>query len=391
MGLNRGAKGKKPSSPSRLSPYLRGIVVGLALAGFSQRKIADEVVKPDGEHPCQQSIADVLCAAEAVGTYRWNGEADTCQNSRPRATSKAFDKKILDIVFKNRGRAIVNVNYIKKVYKAARKVSNRLLQRRLSEAGLAWLRRRRKSLVPAAHKVARLDFAAWTLCRTAATLVNWAFTDGTTFYLARSSSELESKQRAALGQYVWRQANGNDGLYEECVGPSGYAKSQGTSVRIWGLLVAGVLFVYVLPDGVVMNQVWYQWVVKTKFPQWLRKALGRRRAKKASLVQDHERCLWATGSQDAIKAIGVKLLANYPKCSQDLNPIETAWREIRARLAVTMPRRMEDRASFVARLRTTVAWINRNRRDYLRQLCAPETRKQWSRDVQAMNGGRTSH
>ena len=56
---------------------------------------------------------------------------------------------------------------------------------------------------------------------------------------------------------MWRQADGSDGLYEECIGPSAYWKAQGTPVRIWGLLVAGVLFIYVMPGGETMNRWWY--------------------------------------------------------------------------------------------------------------------------------------
>ena len=42
-------------------------------------------------------------------------------------------------------------------------------------------------------------------------------------------------------------ADGSDGLYEGCVGPSSYYKAQGTPVRIWGLPANGQLFVTVLP------------------------------------------------------------------------------------------------------------------------------------------------
>ena len=42
-------------------------------------------------------------------------------------------------------------------------------------------------------------------------------------------------------------ADGSDGLYEDCVGPSSYYKAQGIPVRIWGLLANGQLFVAVRP------------------------------------------------------------------------------------------------------------------------------------------------
>ena len=100
---------------------------------------------------------------------------------------------------------------------------------------------------------------------------------------------------------------------------------------------------------------------------------------------------------DRFKGVQLKLLAweslltNYPKCSQDLNPIETAWRELRARLADTEPARIESRAAFIQRLRAAVAWINRNRHDYLLEICTAQ--KAWAKDVQKATppGGRTSH
>jgi hypothetical protein len=252
------------------------------------------------------------------------------------------------------------------------------LQRRLNEAGLTWLRRRRKSLVPAAHRSTRLEWAAWILKKTCTTLNRFAFTDGTVFYLARSVSEQESKVRAALGPFIWRQTSGSDGLYEECIGPSGYHKAQGTMVRVWGLLVAGVLFITVMPEGQPMNRWWYEWVVNTRFPIWLQAALGDN--PRAFLFQDHERCLWSEEPRAAMKPLGISLLKNYPKCSQDLNPIETAWRELRARLNDTEPGTMEDRESLVRRLRAAVKWVNKNRAECLQRLCASS--KERARDAQ---------
>ena len=79
------------------------------------------------------------------------------------------------------------------------------------------------------------------------------------------------------------------------------------------------------------------------------------------LVQDHERCLWNEMPRKAMREEKIELLTRYPKCSQDLNPIETAWREVRVRLADTEPRRIEARDDFVVHLRQAVAWVNRHR------------------------------
>jgi hypothetical protein len=378
----------KPASKVHLTPYLRGVVYGLFLAGCTLLEISEEVVKPDGSHPSMSSISDCIKTAESSGGICWDG--NTCPpTGRARTWKPALDKAIVKLVFKMRGSTIVTAKYVRKTLKIARTVPLRTLQRRLQEAGFAWLRRRRKSLVSPVHRAARLEWAAWVLSRTAVTLARWAYTDGTTFFLARCQGELGDKKRLSLGAYVYRMASGSDGLYEDCLGPSSYAKAQGTPVRVWGLLVAGTLFIYVLEENTVMNRWIYQWVVQNKFPIWLGKALGRKAS--AFLVQDHERCLWTEEACQAIRSQGIKLLEKYPKCSQDLNPIETAWRELRNRLATTEPARLEGRSEFIRRLRQAVAWVNRNRPEYLKTLCSSQ--KAWARDVQnaVPPGSRTKH
>ena len=72
-----------------------------------------------------------------------------------------------------------------------------------------------------------------------------------------------------------------------------------------------------------------------------------------------------------------------------VNVIETAWHELRARLYAAEPKEREGRAAFVARLRSAVAWVNRNRQSYLRERCFAQ--KERARDVIALNGGRTKH
>ena len=96
-------------------------------------------------------------------------------------------------------------------------------------------------------------------------------------------------------------------------------------------------------------------------------------------MQDHERCLWTAKPREAMKAINVNVLENYPKCSQDLSPIEIAWRELKTRLDVTLPASFESCAEFLSRLRNATAWVNSNRTDYLYELCTSQ--KTWARDV----------
>ena len=378
----------KKTSFQRLTPFLRGAIFAFALAGYSLENIQDQIKKSDGAVPCLQTISDTIARCRAEGGFAGDGNVlPTETMGRSRVTSTAFDKKIKKFVFKYRGNVKVTARFVRKHLPGARKFSTRTLQRRIEAAGLAWLRRRRKSIVPANHKTARMSFARWVLRQADASLKRWAFTDGASFYLARTAAEQADSVRASLGPYVYRMADGSDALFEDCIGPSSYKKSQGHCIRIWGLLLAGTLFVYVLPAGECMNRWWYEWIVLKQFPKWIVKAIGSRRMP-TGLVQDHEKALWTAEGRNAIKAIGLKLFTKFPKCSQDLNAIETCWREVRSRLAETEPRERETRAEFIVRIRAAVAWVNRNRRNLFLQLCSDQ--KDRARELLDRDGSRTS-
>lgn len=102
------------------------------------------------------------------------------------------------------------------------------------------------------------------------------------FYLARSEKEAEDKERACLGRYVWRMANGEDGLWDENVGPSCYAEAQGKPVKIWGMFGDGKLEYFVLPaDGqktTNMNGARYNALVKLGLPNGVVPSSARRHA-----------------------------------------------------------------------------------------------------------------
>ena len=216
------------------------------------------------------------------------------------------------------------------------------------------------------------------------------FTDGTTFYLARSDTEKASSRRRALGAMVWRMADGSDALLEDCIGPSSYSKGQGLPVRVWGVLANGVFYYTILPEGEHMDANTYVAVIKKNFRTWLTSAFWP--GAKVHLLQDHERCLWAQKSLAALHEVGgvhLEVLENYPAASQDLNPVETVWRELRARLNETEPTRMETRQAFLRRLANAVRWCSRNRAQYFLGLC--QDQKERARDVRRMTppGSRT--
>ena len=89
-----------------------------------------------------------------------------------------------------------------------------------------------------------------------------------------------------------------------------------------------------------------------------------------------------------MKQLGLHLQTKYPKYSQDLNAIETAWREVRNRLYDTQPTENETRPAFIVRLRAAVAWVNKYRRALFLELCSDQ--KARAQEVLEMNGGRTS-
>ncbi len=82
-------------------------------------------------------------SGEGVGVKHGGG--------RPRKGTDSRDGEITKLVTRYRGQAKVTSDFLKKMIPAARALSARTIRRRLADAGLRWLLRRRKSLVPSVH------------------------------------------------------------------------------------------------------------------------------------------------------------------------------------------------------------------------------------------------
>lgn len=363
---------------SQFTPFEVGQIHAHAYHGLGPSEIARIVTKPDGSTPSPTAIADVLEKLDA--DKKWRGQRKV-GSGRPRVTTTNLDRKIEKAVLNNRGKVKVTVAYLQKKFPEARKVSKSCLEDRLHEAGLKWLRRRKKTLVPKQFKRKRIAWAKFVLSSRRATLNRWVFTDGTIFYLARTEVDDEFKKRGALGTHVWRRADRNDALFEDCVGPSAYWKAQGTPVRVWGMLVTGKLHIAILPEGTAMNRHRYKTMIEQRFPQWLDGV------DRPLLVQDFEPCLRCEEPLEALAEIGVELVCQHSKYSQDLNPIENVWALLRERLYTTEPSTMESRDGFCIRLRHAVQWLNRNHGDTLLSWCTDQ--KERAHDVLLQNGGRT--
>ena len=269
------------------------------------------VVRPNGEEFSERAISNAIAKLRKDPFF--TGERRE-GSGRPRATSKRVDNKILNRVLKYRGKVKVNVPWLKKELPELRNFSDTLVSERLWEAGLIYLRRRRKSLVPSKYIPERLEYAAWVLKQRSDFLESWAYVDGTVWFLEKTSEQKELNHRASLGPFVYRMADCSDALQSDCVGPSSYAKGQGTPVKVWGLLAKGVLHAYVLPPGQAMNRWWFAWLVEHRLADWAGDC--------KHIVQDYERCLRCDEPLAAMKKVGLKLVEKFPRCSQDLNAIE---------------------------------------------------------------------
>ena len=188
---------------ARLDTFARGMIWGMHLAGAPREDILQEVSKKDGTLATLSAVDKVIATMKA--NPEWRGQ-DSSAGGRPGKLTAKQKKDLRDLVFKERGKAKVSIPYCKRRLRFLRKVSRQTVVRALHDAGLAWLRRREKNIVPKEHRAARLAYSDWILKRRQSTLNRFAYTDGTTFYLAWGASGARGKIKG--GPWQIRVANG---------------------------------------------------------------------------------------------------------------------------------------------------------------------------------------
>ena len=373
---------------ARLDRFARGQIVALCGEGIKPRDVVKKVIKTDGKRPTPRAVRDCVKAHEA--NPKWRGE-HPAGPGRKRLIDDKLQKRIVALVFKERGSAVVTTKYLKRKIPAIRRMNRWTIARSLQRAGLQWLRRRRKRWVSDAHREERTAYGRWIKNCSAVFLKAFAYVDGTTFFLARGDAEAEDQRRRGLGPFVWRMATHADGLYSDAVGPSLYAAKQGAPVKVWGFLSNGHLCIHVLPlddDGksTHMNGPAYRKMMNDNAVSWQRACWPSRKPRVLHLIQDHERCLWQPESLKCLKKLGVPAVRQFPKSSPDLNAIEEAWSLLRSYLEERAPSGIETRQAFLARLRGAVAHLNGSKKESLLRLC--QNQKERAETMLDLDGAR---
>ena len=134
-----------------------------------------------------------------------------------------------------------------------------------------------------------------------------------------------------------------------------------------------------------MNQARYQAMIAKHSEKWLRACHGGRLPHRVSLVQDHEKCLWADASLACLAEHHLYPLAT-PTSSPDLDVIEGVWALLRTELNEGAPVGVESREDFITRLGAAVARLNR-RQEILLSMC--NSMKDRARDVLEGRGAMT--
>ena len=217
---------------AQLTPFQVGQVKAHMEHGLGCKAISERVFKADGKTHFGET-AIVNCMNRLKKNPRWTGERKVGSGA-PRKTTAAQDKKVVAWVLKERGKQKVTVAKIKKEFPHLRKVSDSLVEERLAEADLVFLRRRNKCRVGSQYLDERLAYCESVKRKHQSTLNKWAYTDGTLFYLDRSTAEAEDSKRRTLGTHVWRRSENKDAMHQDCLGPSSYSKGQGIPVKVWG-------------------------------------------------------------------------------------------------------------------------------------------------------------
>ena len=117
-------------SLARLDAFARGQIVALAAKKYKAPAIRKSVQKKDGERPCARAVRDTIAKHRANPESRGKDEAGP---GRDRIIDEELQKKIVKVVFKERGSAVVTVKYLKRRIPKLRSITRWTVARSLHD------------------------------------------------------------------------------------------------------------------------------------------------------------------------------------------------------------------------------------------------------------------
>ena len=130
---------------ARLTAFTRGVIWGMYLAGMQRKEMLPYLRKKDGTELSLDTLDHVISMRKADPD--WDSGSVHVAGGRPCELSP-IEKKVVDLVFAERGQAKVTLQYCKKRLRFLRRVNRQTVAAALHEAGLKWLTRRLKWKIP---------------------------------------------------------------------------------------------------------------------------------------------------------------------------------------------------------------------------------------------------
>ena len=124
------------ATTARLDAFARGHIWGLHCGGVARDQICQHVHKKDGTAVGLRAVDKVIAHKNQFPDWRGT---DSSAGGRPSAMSEVQKQELVDLVFAEKGRAVVTVKYCKRKLPFLRALSNVTVCSYLHDAGLAWL------------------------------------------------------------------------------------------------------------------------------------------------------------------------------------------------------------------------------------------------------------